>query len=115
MTLETLSFSNNRLEHVPEGVAKLTALKQLFLQHNALFTVSSAVQYLRSLEAIDLSHTNLSTISVHFGACPLLRRIRRVDLPLLETKLARMSSLSDGDFIKELRILYNALTTARAK
>ena len=115
VTLETLSFSNNRLEHVPEGVAKLTALKQLFLQHNALFTVSSAVQYLRSLEAIDLSHTNLSTISVHFGACPLLRRIRRVDLPLLETKLARMSSLSDGDFIKELRILYNALTTARAK
>ena len=106
VSLKTLSFSNNQLELIPEGVAKLTALQQLFLQHNLLFTVSSAVQNLRSLEAIDISHNHLSTVSVYFGACPLLRRIRRVDLPLLEMKLARMSSLSDGDFIKELRVMY---------
>ncbi len=116
-SIETLSFSNNRLEIVPEGISKLTSLKQLFLQQNALLTVSRAVEYLASLETVDLSHNSLSTISVYFGACPQLRRIRRADLPLLEVKLARMSELSDCEFIKELRILYTdlMLNTAMAR
>jgi Leucine-rich repeat (LRR) protein len=109
LSIQTLSFSNNRLELVPEGISKLTTLKQLFLQQNALLTVSRAVGYLASLETVDLSHNSLSTITVYFGACPHLRRIRRVDLPLLEVKLARMRELSDGDFIKELRFLYSDL------
>lgn len=106
ISLQTLSFSNNRLEIVPEGVSKLTALKQLFLQNNSILTVSQSVGQLRSLENVDISHNHLSTITVYFGACLHLRRIRRVDLPLLEMKLARMNSLSDGEFIKELRDLY---------
>lgn len=109
VSIQTLSFSNNRLELVPEGISKLVALKQLFLQQNALLTVSRAVEHLKSLESIDLSHNSLSTITVYFGACPELRRIRRVDLPLLEMKLARMSPLSDGEFIKELRFMYTDL------
>jgi Leucine-rich repeat (LRR) protein len=106
ISIQTLSFSNNQLELVPEGISKLTSLKQLFLQQNSLLTVSRSVEHLRSLEIVDLSHNNLSTISVYFGACTFLRRIRRVDLPLLEMKLGRMSSLSDSEFIRELRGMY---------
>ena len=105
-SIQTLSFSNNRLEIVPEGVSKLTSLKLLFLQQNSILTVSRSVGHLQSLEVVDLSHNNLSTITVYFGACPCLRRIRRVDLPLLEMKFVRMNSLSDGEFLQELRAMY---------
>lgn len=106
VSIQMLSFSNNRLELVPEGISKLTTLRQLFVQQNSLLTVSRSVEHLLRLEVVDLSHNSLSTITVYFGACPQLRRIRRADLPLLEMKLSRMSSLSDGEFMKELRVMY---------
>jgi hypothetical protein len=106
VSIQMLSFSNNQLELVPEGISKLTTLQQLFLQKNSLLTVSWAVQGLQNLETIDLSHNYLSTISVYFGACPRLRRFRRVDLPLLEMKFSRMHALSDRDFIIQLREMY---------
>ncbi|MBN3925758.1 leucine-rich repeat domain-containing protein [Nostoc sp. NMS4] len=75
--LQQLYLRNNQLSELPEAIASLTQLQQLYLDNNQLTELPEAIASLTQLQRLDLSNNQLTELP---EAIASLTQLQRLDL-----------------------------------
>ena len=102
-SLEYLDLSNNGGLRNLDVVADMTALKELYLQHNAVVDLS-ALTGLTNLEKLDVSYNSLASLS------PVAACIRLNWVNADGNQLTALDGICDLKLLTELSVDYNKLT-----
>jgi hypothetical protein len=108
VTMTTINFAHNSIDHIPKSISKLTNLKELYLSNNSIATIGNHSEFLglSSLEMIDVSHNSLINFPV------ILLSLQKLNMIKISNNL--IEKVPDGEWInskvKCLDISFNKLS-----